>query len=129
MADRQLPVLLLSTDLLWTSRISGLVRAAEMRFRSVGNEEKLCQLAAQEQPALILIDLDALGKPVAALIGKLHESCNVPPRVMAFGAHMEVGKLKAAREAGCEPVWPRSQVEEHLPGLLQSLKDQAISGG
>jgi len=43
-----------------------------------------------------------------------------PPRIIAYGSHVDVATLKRAREAGCDRVMPRSQFVEELPTALIS---------
>jgi hypothetical protein len=40
------------------------------------------------------------------------------PRVVAYGSHVDTATLRAAREAGCDPVLPRSKFVEELPSAL-----------
>ena len=41
------------------------------------------------------------------------------PRVVAYGSHVETETLRKAREAGCDPVLPRSKFVEELPAKLR----------
>ena len=40
------------------------------------------------------------------------------PRMVAYGSHVDAAVLRAAREAGCDPVLPRSKFVEELPRAL-----------
>jgi CheY-like chemotaxis protein len=72
-----------------------------------------------EQPALIVIDLDArwLDAPsVIALLKANAGTCGIP--VVAFASHVRVDVLAAARAAGADRVLPRSAFVRQLPELL-----------
>ena len=56
---------------------------------------------------------------IAGLVDWLRENCSdPPPRVVAYGSHVDVETLRKAREAGCDPVLPRSKFVEELPKEL-----------
>ena len=38
--------------------------------------------------------------------------------MVGYGSHVEAATLRAARAAGCDPVWPRSKFVEELPRAL-----------
>jgi hypothetical protein len=38
--------------------------------------------------------------------------------VLAYGSHVDTDTLRAARAAGCDPVWPRSKFIEELATAL-----------
>ncbi len=121
-------VLLLSDDLIDTSRIAGAGRAAGVAVRSARHLGGLAALARQEAPALVLVDLANPGLSVADLLGVLRQVCPVPPRVVAFGPHVDAAGLRAAREAGCDAVLPRSAFFEQLPANLAAWAGAAGEG-
>ena len=94
-------VLLVTRDLLFRSKLGGVVAAAGAE---VSRDEAACDLAVLE-----------LGGPGATdRIGELVRR-GIP--VLAYGSHVEVELLRAAREAGATAV-PNSQVEAQLRDLL-----------
>src|SRR5437016_14279048 len=94
-------VLLVTRDLLFRSKLGGVVAAAGAE---VSRDEAACDLAVLE-----------LGGPGATdRIGELVRR-GIP--VLAYGSHVQVELLRAAREAGATPV-PDSQVEAQLRDLL-----------
>jgi CheY-like chemotaxis protein len=54
----------------------------------------------------LIVDLHLPGLDVAALMAEVRAH---PVKVIAFGSHVDVETLKAARRAGCDQVMPRSQ--------------------
>jgi CheY-like chemotaxis protein len=110
--------LLLSDDLIFTSRIVGTGREHGLTIRAARSAGELEALARQEAPSCVLVDLANPGLVIADLVRRLGEVGTPRPRVVAYGAHVDVAALKAAREAGCDPVLPRSKFVEELPRQL-----------
>jgi CheY-like chemotaxis protein len=108
----------LSDDLIFTSRITATARDLGFAFRAARCAEALLALARQEAPRCVIVDLANPGLVVAELVRQLTEIRTPAPRVVAYGSHVDVATLRAAREAGCEPVLPRSKFVEELPREL-----------
>jgi DNA-binding NarL/FixJ family response regulator len=111
-------VLLLSDDLLDTSRVSAAGRSHGIALLRARDLDGLVALARQESPRLVLVDLANPGLSVTSLIEALRAACPVMPRVVAYGPHVDAAGLRAARQAGCDPVLPRSAFVEQLPARL-----------
>jgi CheY-like chemotaxis protein len=110
--------LLLSDDLIFTSRITATARALGLAVKPARSAEALVGLARQEAPRCVLIDLANPGLVLSELIRQLGEVCRPVPRLVAYGSHVDTACLRAAREAGCDPVWPRSKFVEELEATL-----------
>lgn len=85
------------------------VRAADFRLESV----------RQQKPTLAIFDLNATSGNPVELVRQLKadaELRKIP--VLAFLSHVQVDLQRAAREAGCEQVLPRSKFTATLPQLL-----------
>jgi CheY-like chemotaxis protein len=109
--------LLLSDDLIFTSRIDATAHQLGLSLTTAKSQAALEQLAAQQSPRCVILDLANPGLNVAALLGKLR-AAEAPPFVVAYGAHVDTATLRAAREAGCDVVLPRSKFAEELPQRL-----------
>jgi CheY-like chemotaxis protein len=120
--------LLLSDDLIFTSRITGTARALGLEVRAARTVETLVQLACEEPPRGVLIDLAFPGLALEELLARLRRECVPVPRVVAYGSHVDTATLRAARAAGCDPVLPRSKFVEDLPAELPKWLE-AASGG
>jgi hypothetical protein len=93
-------VLLATRDLFFRSKLGAVVQAAG---GEVTRNESACDVA--------VIELGADSEQrIRALVAR-------QIRVLAFGSHVEVEALRAAREAGAVAV-PNSQVEAQLRQLL-----------
>jgi DNA-binding NarL/FixJ family response regulator len=80
--------------------------------------EDLISQARNNPPTCVIIDLSHTGLQVRELIRELKEACSSMPRMVAYGSHVDAATLRAAREAGCDVVLPRSQFVENLPHEL-----------
>ena len=110
--------LLLCDDLLFVSRITGEARAQGLTVKPVRSPDALLDLARQERPACVLIDLGLTGLKLDELVQRLGDVCEALPRLVAYGSHVDTESLRAARAAGCDPVLPRSKFVEELPRAL-----------
>src|SRR5262245_56021963 len=100
--------LLLSDDLIFTSRVMGTARALGLTIKAAKTVEALEALARQQAPSCVVLDLGNPGLDVPELIARLRAACPQMPRLVAYGSHVDAAGLKAARAAGCDLVLPRS---------------------
>jgi DNA-binding response OmpR family regulator len=106
--------LVLSDDLLDGSRIAGHAKAAGLEAITCRDSAAL-RVALGRRPALALIDLHNPGLAVEAVVPELLAA---GVRVVGFGSHVDVARLKAARAAGCDEVLPRSAFFDGLEARL-----------
>jgi CheY-like chemotaxis protein len=107
--------LLLSDDLLFGSRIQGTARSLGLSVETVRTPAELLDRVRKAAPACVIVDLANPGLQITKLMDELNE---LGVRVIAYGPHVDAAGLRAAREAGCEVVLPRSKFVEDLPGKL-----------
>ncbi len=110
--------LMLSDDLIFFSRVLGAARAAGLSVRMVRSAADLLGAARATPPAGVILDVHNDGLDLPALLAGLKEACPSMPRVIAYGSHVEAAVLRAARQAGCDWVMPRSQFVEELEGKI-----------
>src|SRR5262249_24307714 len=104
--------LLLSDDLIFTSRITGTARDLSLCIQPARSVDALKTLLGEQTPCCVLVDLGHPGQRIAELMETLRTSCNPMPRVVAYGSHVDTATLRAAREAGCDVVLTRSKFVE-----------------
>ena len=109
--------LLLSDDLIFTSRITGVASSLGLNVRAARSAEAILNLARRQPPHCVIVDLANPGLVLVDLMRQLGELVN-SPRVVAYGSHVDTESLRAARAAGCDPVLPRSKFVEELPTAL-----------
>jgi DNA-binding NarL/FixJ family response regulator len=114
--------LLLSDDLIFTSRILATARAHGLAMTAAKTQEALVAKAKDAPPAGVILDLHNPTLDVPALLEALKTLGS--PRVVAYGSHVDAERLKAARAAGCDLVLPRSAFVEKLESELPSWLGQ-----
>jgi CheY-like chemotaxis protein len=110
--------LLLSDDMLFTSRITGTAQGLGLTVRLARSVEALRTLAKDQTPACVILDLAHPGLRIDEWMTELRQICSPMPRVIAYGSHVDTATLQAARAAGCDVVLPRSKFVEELPRAL-----------
>lgn len=129
MSDAQPPlkVLLVSPDLMVTSRLAGLCREAGASL------ETLRSLGATPHGGphdLVLLDLQAITEDPAVIVArartlvcqqaKEHPEC----RIIAFGPHVAKERLALARDAGADDVVSRGELLGGFPALLRRWRGE-----
>jgi DNA-binding NarL/FixJ family response regulator len=109
--------LLLSDDLLFTSRITGTARDLGLSLKSARTPDRLAALAREQAPCCVLLDLSNPGLAIADAVHAL-KAASPGVYLVAYGSHVDTATLRAAREAGCDVVLPRSRFVEDLPRQL-----------
>ncbi len=111
--------LLLSRDLIFTSKVTGTARMLGHEVRTVGNAASVLALIAQWHPRALFVDL-AAGDLVSPESLMAYKSAAGPgATLIAFGSHVDTAGLAAASEAGCDVVLPRSKFTTDLPDLIR----------
>jgi DNA-binding NarL/FixJ family response regulator len=110
--------LLLSDDMIFSSRITGTAQALGLKVNAVKSAKNLMAQAKERTPTCVILDLSHPDLRVPELISELRDACSPMPRLVAYGSHVDAAKLRAAREAGCDIVLPRSAFVEQLSGSL-----------
>ena len=109
---------LLSDDLMFTSRITATARGLSLQVKVAPTVAGMDKLIQQQVPACVLLDLGNPSLDVAAFVPRLRQACPSTVRVVAYGSHVDTATLRAAREAGCDVVWPRSKFVQALASAL-----------
>jgi len=98
-------VLALVTDLMFSSRIGEQARRAGGRCESVGSVEAFLASARREPPSLAIVDLGGRSFDGVEALKRLKAdpaTAGIPS--VAFGSHVDIALLDAARAAGCERI-------------------------
>jgi len=118
METRECLGVLLTDDMIFSSRITGTAQALGLKVGVAKSVNDVTAQAREHLPICIIIDLSHPGLQVPELIRELRDTCSSMPRLVAYGSHVDAATLRAAREAGCDVVLPRSQFVEKLPQEL-----------
>jgi DNA-binding NarL/FixJ family response regulator len=108
--------LLLSDDLIFTSRILATARAHGLAMAAAKTQEALLANARASPPAGVILDLHNPSLDLPALLSEVKSLGAI--RVVAYGSHVDAERLKAARASGCDLVLPRSAFVDRLESDL-----------
>lgn len=107
-------VLFLSGDLIFASRVQAAATHHGREFQLSGSIP-----SAPIDAAFVIVDLSSRSKAVDGLMQACEQHCP-DAQVIAYGPHVQVAKLKAAREAGIPTVLTRGQFDSALASDLLS---------
>ena len=107
-------ILVLVPDLMFSTRVEDSAKRLGYSVASLGAREDFDATMTREQPALVIVALDADNWQDAVAAAK-----RAGARVLAFGSHRDVERMQAARAAGCDEVAARSRMASELPNLLK----------
>ena len=111
--------LLLSRDLIFTSKVTGTAQALGHKVIVAGNVALASAMLEQWTPVIVFADLGAGDLVAPANLVRFRELMGEAVTFLAFGSHVDVEALAAARDAGCDPVLPRSKFTQILPELIR----------
>ena len=111
-----------AADLVWATRIKSTAEAVGVEARPVRSVEMLDARLGDSEVRGLIVDLEAaeVGLELIRAAGEDLRARGV--RVVAFGPHVAVETLQAARDAGAHEVMPRGAFSNALPDLLVALE-------
>ena len=107
-------------DLFFVGKLQGTAKQAGVELRTLRAADCQLETLRAEKPALVIFDLNTTSASAVELIRQFKadpELAGVP--VVGFFSHVQVELQRAAREAGCDEVMPRSKFTAGLTELLQ----------
>jgi hypothetical protein len=110
-------VALVCTDLMFTSKVTGVGREFGRQVRVYPNA-KSATGAVSPDLKLALLDLSNPKNTSQEDIKAWKAALPAEAVLIAYGSHVDVPALQAARDAGCDLVLPRSSFVQRLPQLL-----------
>ena len=109
-------------DLFFRTKIQETARKLNVKVEFAKTEKDVFDRMGEngeEQPSLIIFDLNNLGAKPLGIIPKLKAKLKKGTSIVGFVSHVQ-GDLKVkAAEAGCDAVMPRSAFSQNLPQLLR----------
>ncbi|MGB7328575.1 MAG: histidine kinase [Rubripirellula sp.] len=106
-------ILMVSGDLVFGSRVKAAAERADWKF-SLGGRLPDGEL---DDVRYVIVDLSTRSGVVGTIVGECNERCP-SAKLIAYGPHVQVPKLKAARDAGIEQVITNSQFDAMLATLF-----------
>ncbi len=116
-------ILLLSKDLMITSRVAGVAKQQGVACQIAESVEELLETSPPESCWAIL-DLECPSLELPAAVQSLQDLQPRPGRIIAFGPHVKTQLLEAARRAGCDLVLTRGQFDRQITNLLRGQFDE-----
>jgi len=111
--------IILCTDLLFSTKITGTAKALSQPFIVVRSLEKLQAALTKSPAATFIVDLGTtLIDPIAAITAAKAQSATV--KIVAFVSHVDVERATAARTAGADRVMARSGFVNELPTIVSA---------
>jgi DNA-binding response OmpR family regulator len=122
MAD-ELRILLVSPDLMATSRLASLCREAGATLETL---RSLADSPHGGPPNVVLLDLQTLPEDPAVVVTRGRAmAAGMEATVVAFGPHVARERLELARDAGADDVVSRGELLGGFPGLLRRWRGEA----
>lgn len=117
------PVLLVSSDLLFRSRIDEAARATGLALRVATTPERLERhLSTGLQPSAAIVDLECdTIDPVAAIERLRGMPAGRELPIIAYAGHTNADAIRAGRAAGAGTVLARSAFVSQLPALFDRV--------
>lgn len=117
-------ILFHAADLIWATKIKGTAEALGLPARPVRSLEMLEARLADSPVKALIVDLDA-PETALALITRVRPP-DAPPqvrtiRVVAFGPHVAVDAMQAAKVAGADAVLARGGFSARMASILKEL--------
>ena len=119
-------VLVVVDDLLFRSKIRAAGDVTGQNIVFVSASGAVPATVRDRQPSLVIIDLDGRGADAVDVVRSIRAECGAAPRIVGFGAHVNVERLAAARDAGCDQALARSAFVTLLPSLLAGAAAGAV---
>lgn len=111
-------VVVLTSDLATGSQIHVAAKHVGVACATALGAKSLMEKAPGSK--LVLIDLTTPDVNLADIVAVL-KGLESPPAVVAFGPHVHVQSLQAAKEAGCDAVLTRGQMHSQAAELMERL--------
>jgi CheY-like chemotaxis protein len=117
-------VLFLTTDLIFSSRLTGVAARLGMPLRTAATPIALSEFLAVEPDSLVLIDLTLPNIDLRTLTANLKAGATPPRAIIAYGPHVHENRLAEAAASGCDEVLTRGQFSAHMEETLAKWRSQ-----
>ena len=120
------PVLVAVPDLIFRAKIAETARQCGREAVAATTPEAVLAKAKARRPGIVVVDLgDERVAPAATIRALKSDPETSAALVVGFFSHVMVAQKKAALEAGCDLVLPRSAFVVELPSLMASAGEEA----
>ncbi len=116
-------LVLVSGDLMLGARVEGAARKCGLTMVTAAGQT-LAIAATADDCRAVLIDLRAPGLNIAELVEALRQQ-TAGLSIVACGPHVHAERLEAARQAGCDLVVTRGQLDREADAIFQRIVNEA----
>lgn len=113
-------LIILSRDLMFTSRLEGVARKLALTVAQASDMESAVAIVAAGDCRFLIVDLQLPNLDVKKLVDGVRASNAEPVQIIACGPHVHAQRLEAARQAGCDQVVSRGQLDREAEAILQA---------
>jgi len=125
--EKPVRILAAVNDLFFVGKITAAAKRVGVPVEFIRSEqdllqktESLTESSSESLPAMLLLDLnDARFDPVALVSRLKADPLRKDVRVIGFLSHVQTDLIRAADQAGCDLVLPRSVFSQQLDDLLR----------
>lgn len=110
-------VLLVSDDVMFWAKVHGLAKAAGVPAARVADEASMEAAVREGNVAKVFADLGSRSVDLLGWARRL-KALPDPPRLVAYGSHVDTEALARAAEAGFDEVMPNSRFHRSVAELL-----------
>ena len=114
-------LLLLSNDLMIGSCVEGAARQHGLTMQTVRDQQAAVDFASEADSRVLIVDLRVPGLDVDALVKAVRDGRELHLPIVACAPHVHEAKLAAAREAGCDAVITRGQLDREVGEIVGRL--------
>ncbi len=109
-------VLALPADLIFGARIRAAAEQAGVAVTIAKNPDDLLARIAEEQPRLIILDLDRRGLAIADVVARIRAQSAA--KILAYVSHVREDAIQEARAAGVDRVMARGAFAKQVAEIL-----------
>lgn len=110
----------LSGDLMFASRVRAAAERAGFEFKLSTLLPEPVDDQAMEAIRYVILDLSTRSSLSPTIVATCDRVCP-HAKLVAYGPHVQIGRLKAAREAGIPTVMTRGQFDQVMSRLFQDM--------
>lgn len=120
MSSESTTIILLASDLMLCSTVSGFAASVSLPFRNCGTIADVADTTLQRSDVLLMVDLGLPGLDIATLANAV--PATILATAIAYGPHVHTAKLQAAEDAGFGRVMSRGQFSAQVGQLIGAAK-------
>jgi CheY-like chemotaxis protein len=121
-------VVALVSDLALQSQLRAAASRTNVELVVANSVEAMLERVAAQAPVSVILDLSHPGLDPRLVVEQIRAVSPSLP-VAAFGPHVHVERLDAARQAHCDPVLSRGQFHSQMDAILRQLDAQGRTEG